>query len=99
MVRPGGTVTGDAADIAFARDLGPIRAVTSAGHSVDRASASQRRLVAILPAEAPRSVRAERIQNLLLLSPSALSPSAGRSLRPMCGASTGRSRRRVVEDE
>jgi hypothetical protein len=53
-------MTAEAAEIAFVRVLGPIRAVTTTGHSVDLASASQRRLVAVLAAEAPRSVRAER---------------------------------------
>lgn len=87
--RPGvvhdGAVTGEAAEIAFVRVLGPIQAVSTSGHSVDVASASQRRLVAVLAAEAPRSVRAERIQDLLAVSPSALRTTVSR-VRKALGA-------------
>ena len=63
------------------RVLGPVQAVTTAGRSVDLASASQRRLVALLAAEAPRSVRAEQIQDVLAVSPSALRTTVSRVRR------------------
>jgi DNA-binding SARP family transcriptional activator len=73
-----GTMTAAALDIAFVRVLGPIQVVTTSGDSVDLASSSQRRLVALLAAEAPRSVRAEQIQDVLAVSPSALRTTVSR---------------------
>jgi hypothetical protein len=78
-------MTAGALDIAFVRVLGPVEAVTGSGHSVDLASASQRRLVAMLAAEVPRSVRAERIQDEVALSPSALRTTVSR-VRRVLGA-------------
>ena len=45
-------MTAVALDIAFVRVLGPVQVVTTSGDSVDLGSRSQRRLVALLAAEA-----------------------------------------------
>ena len=78
-------MTTDAPDIAFVRVLGPVQAVTTSGQSVDLPSSSQRRLLALLAAEAPRSVRSERIQDVLAVSPSALRTTVSR-VRAALGA-------------
>ena len=45
----------------FVRVLGPVQVVTASGRSLDLPRASQRRLVALLATEAPRSLRADWI--------------------------------------
>ena len=67
-----GTVNGQGGDLAFVRVLGPVQVVTASGRSLDLPSASQRRLVALLATEAPRSLRADWICDVLAASPSAL---------------------------
>ena len=67
-----GTVNGQGGDLAFVRVLGPVQVVTASRRSLDLPSASQRRLVALLATEAPRSLRADWICDVLGLSPSAL---------------------------
>ncbi len=52
--------------------LGPIHVVTPTGRAIELASASQRRLLAVLAVHAPHAVRAERLAAVLDLSPSGL---------------------------
>ena len=68
-------------DVAFVRVLGPVQVVTTSGRSLDLPSASQRRLVALLAAEAPRSLRADWICDVLAVSPSALRTTVSRVRR------------------
>ena len=68
-------------DVAFVRVLGPVQVVTASGRSRDLPSASQRRLVALLAAEAPRSLRADWICDVLAVSPSALRTTVSRVRR------------------
>ena len=58
-------------DIAFVRVLGPIQAVTTSGRIIDLPSASQRRLLARLAADAPRSLRVDLLCDVLTVSPGA----------------------------
>ncbi len=76
-----GTVNGQGGDLAFVRVLGPVQVVTASGRSLDLPSASQRRLVALLAAEAPRSLRADWICDVLAVSPSALRTTVSRVRR------------------
>ena len=68
-------------DLAFVRVLGPIQVVTPSRRSVDLPSASQRRLVALLATEAPRSLRADWICDALAVSPGALRTTVSRVRR------------------
>ena len=63
------------------RVLGPVQAVTTFGLPLDLPSASQRRLVALLATEAPRSLRADWICQALAVSPSALRTTVSRVRR------------------
>ena len=63
------------------RVLGPVQVVTSFGLPLDLPSASQRRLVALLATEAPRSLRADWICDVLAVSPSALRTTVSRVRR------------------
>ncbi len=62
----------DAGDIAFVRVLGPIQVVTASGRALDLPSASQRRLLARLAVDAPRSLRVDLLCDVLAVSPGAL---------------------------
>src|SRR5260370_1254321 len=73
-----GTVNGQGGDLAFVRVLGPVQVVTTSRRSLDLPSASQRRLVALLATEAPRSLRADWICDVLGVSPSALRTTVSR---------------------
>ena len=81
LTRDDGTVNGQGGDLAFVRVLGPVQVVTGSGRSLDLPSASQRRLVALLAAEAPRSLRADWICDVLAVSPSALRTTVSRVRR------------------
>lgn len=63
------------------RVLGPVQLVTTFGLSLDLPSASQRRLVGLLATEAPRSLRAGWICDVLAVSPSALRTTVSRVRR------------------
>ncbi len=54
------------------RVLGPIQVVTTSGRALDLPSASQRRLLARLAADAPRPLRADLLCDVLAVSPGAL---------------------------
>jgi DNA-binding SARP family transcriptional activator len=54
------------------RVLGPIQVVVASGRAIEPASASQRRLLAVLALHAPHAVRAERLAAVLDLSASGL---------------------------
>ena len=75
------TVNGQGGDLAFVRVLGPVQVVTASRRSLDLPSASQRRLVALLATEAPRSLRADWICDALAVSPSALRTTVSRVRR------------------
>ena len=77
----GGTVSFQGGDVAFVRVRGPVQVVTTSGRSLDLPSASQRRLVALLATEAPRSLRADWICDVLAVSPSALRTTVSRVRR------------------
>ena len=79
--RDDGKVNGQGGDLAFVRVLGPVQVVTTSQRSLDLPSASQRRLVALLAAEAPRSLRADWICDVLAVSPSALRTTVSRIRR------------------
>lgn len=68
----------DAGEIDFVRVLGPVQIVTTSGRLVELGSASQRRLVALLAAEAPQSFRVDLICDMLEISPSALRTTVSR---------------------
>ena len=76
------------------RVLGPVQVVTTFGLPRDLPSASQRRLVALLATEAPRSLRADWICDVLAVSPSALRTTVSRVRKaagePMIAGSKGR---------
>src|SRR5580693_406430 len=76
-----GTVNGQGGDLAFVRVLGPVQVVTTSQRSLDLPSASQRRLVALLATEAPRSLRTEWICDVLAVSSSALRTTVSRVRR------------------
>ena len=76
-----GTVNGQGGDLAFVRVLGPVQVVTTSQRSLDLPSASQRRLVALLATEAPRSLRADWLCDVLAVSPSALRTTVSRARR------------------
>jgi hypothetical protein len=76
-----GTVNGQGGDLAFVRVLGPVQVVTTSQRSLDLPSASQRRLVALLATEAPRSLRTDWICDVLAVSPSALRTTVSRVRR------------------
>jgi DNA-binding SARP family transcriptional activator len=78
LTRDDGTVNGQGGDLAFVRVLGPVQVVTASRRSLDLPSASQRRLVALLATEAPRSLRADWICDALAVSPSALRTTVSR---------------------
>ena len=84
------------------RVLGPVQLVTTSGRSLDLPSASQRRLVALLATEAPRSLRADWICDVLTVSPSALRTTISRVRRAvgdgMIAGSQGRYRLAVPVD-
>ena len=67
------------------RVLGPIQVLGATGGAIELASASQRRLLAVLAVHAPHAVRAERLAAVLDLSPSGLRTSVTR-LRRALGA-------------
>ena len=77
----GGTVSFQGGDVAFVRVLGPVQVVTTSGRSLDLPSASQRRLVALLATQAPRSLRADWTCDVLAVSPSALRTTVSRVRR------------------
>jgi DNA-binding SARP family transcriptional activator len=81
LTRDDGTVNGQGGDLAFVRVLGPVQVVTASRRSLDLPSASQRRLVALLATEAPRSLRADWICDALAVSPSALRTTVSRVRR------------------
>ena len=54
------------------RVLGPIQVITTSGRALDLPSASQRRLLARLAADAPRPLRADLLCDVLAVSPGAL---------------------------
>jgi len=102
LTRDDGTVNGQGGDLAFVRVLGPVQVVTTSRRSLDLPSVSQRRLVALLATEAPRSLRAEWICDVLALSPSALRTTVSRVRRTvgdgMIAGSQGRYRLAVPVD-
>ena len=67
-----GRVSINGGDIAFVRVLGPIQVVTTSGRVLDLPSASQRRLLARLAADAPRALRVDLLCDVLAVSPGAL---------------------------
>ena len=102
FTRDDGTVNGQGGDLAFVRVLGPVQVVTASRRSVDLPSASQRRLVALLATEAPRSLRADWICDVLAVSPGALRTTVSRVRRTvgdgMIAGSQGRYRLAVPVD-
>ncbi len=95
-------MNGQGGDLAFVRVLGPVQVVTTSGRSLDLPSASQRRLVALLAMEAPGSLRADWICDVLALSPSALRTTVSRVRKTvgdgMIAGSQGRYRLAVPVD-
>ena len=71
-IQQDGVVGIDAGDVAFVRVLGPIQVVTTSGRTLDLPSASQRRLLARLAADAPRALRVDLLCDVLAVSPGAL---------------------------
>ncbi len=69
----------------FARVLGPVQVVRADGRVADPGSSTQRRLLAVLALAAPRSVRKDRLCDVLGLSPSALRTSVSRLRRTAGG--------------
>jgi DNA-binding SARP family transcriptional activator len=91
-----------AGDIDYVRVLGPVQFVTTSGRSLDLPSTSQRRLVALLAAEADRSLRVDLICDVLGVSPSALRTTVSRVRRALgdgtIAGSQGRYRLGVATD-
>jgi len=67
----------------FVRVLGPVQVVTTSERSLDLPSAIQTRLVALLAAEASRSLRVDLICDVLVVSPSALRTTVSRVRRAL----------------
>jgi DNA-binding SARP family transcriptional activator/tetratricopeptide (TPR) repeat protein len=80
-------MSGRGAGVRSVRILGSVEGVTSDGASVALPSASQRRLVAVLAVQAPRSLRAEWLADVLDISPGALRTLVSR-LRGAVGVAT-----------
>ena len=73
----------EAAQTVLVQVLGAVRAVDAEGRLLDVPSASQRRLLALLAAHAPRSLRADLLCDALGVSPGALRTTVSRLRRSL----------------